>query len=761
MLGLMRALLKSPLVLGLAAALACVVSGDVRTVEHVYWNFWYKFLSVPAPQSAVVVALDDGTAADVSSAATSTAKQAVLVRKLTELNAGKIYLDYPAAAGPDPTGDAALRSAIAEAGERIVMVNRARLPRMPGIGKLAPPKFVAPPSTVTAVSTWEVNLPGYALRAPPAVEVGGRWLPSVAVLASGRGADHWLYPDFRIDPDAVPVLAAKAILTGKSDANEIADRQVYVSSTSPGLETNAGYFGHGRVASALIDISTANRLAQGPITDIPGQPLIIFVLGLILLRQILGSGRSRLATYSTLVAGLLVLPVALLELRLTTGVGGALILVGIYAPLRLWQKWRHRLENTSSASGLPNLDALASIGIPQGCDVVAVSVSHYEHMLSSLPSELHGECARQIARRLSIAAGGAEIYDSGNGHFLWLARPYSIDELVAQLEGLKALFSAPLSIDGNVLDTNVHFGLDRNGESKPINRIKSAIFSSSEAQSKGKLYEEFGRQRLAETPWELSLHARIDEALSNGDIWLAYQAQFDLTANQVNGAETLIRWNDPNRGVIPPDSFILQAERAGRIDSITYWVLEHAISASNILYDTVGRLQLSVNLSAWMVDQPGLLPGVSEISRRHGLDCSRITFEVTETFSLTNRDLAKQNLAGLRAMGFKLSIDDFGTGQAGLAYLSEIPSDEIKLDRRFIQNIVSSDRDRAIVSNTVLLAHALNQQIVAEGVEDRETLELLRRLGCDVAQGYYIGRPISFQQFQASLIPNAKVANFS
>jgi diguanylate cyclase len=404
------------------------------------------------------------------------------------------------------------------------------------------------------------------------------------------------------------------------------------------------------------------------------------------------------------------------------------------------------VQLTSAASGLPNIGALAAHGIARSQDVVAVSVSQYEQMLASLPRELHGECARQIARRLSLGSGDHEIFDNDNGSFVWLENSQPLDGLIEHLEGLKALFSSPLTIHGHVLDTNVHFGLDRNIESNSISRIQSALASASEAQAKGKLYEEFGQQRLAQSPWELSLHARIDEGLRNGDIWLALQPQYDFRTCRISGAEALIRWNDPERGAIPPDAFILQAERAGRIEKITYWVLEKSIIMSRELNRAVSPFQISVNLSAQLVDHPMLVRRVADIVRETGADCSLITFEVTETFNMANREEAKRNLSALRAMGFRLSIDDFGTGQASLAYLAEIPSDEIKLDRRFVQAITSDARERTIVDSVIKLAHSLGQEVVAEGIEDVATLEALRHLGCDLAQGYYVGRPMPFSQ---------------
>lgn len=558
-------------------------------------------------------------------------------------------------------------------------------------------------------------------------------------------------PYYRLDPDTVAVINADDILSGAAPLASVANRDLFVTRTHTKIDSAVGYFGHGLVPGAIADISSATGLSKFPTVEVGGEPfLMVFVAMVLFYRKLRNKWACIVATvtfFLTLVFG----PGLLMDLGYATGVGTVIVASAIFVPMQLWTSWRLDVQLTSASSGLPNIEALAAAGIPVGIDVVALRVSQFEQMLASLPRELHGDCARQIARRIAVTANDSIIYDNANGHFVWLVQPFTTEALVAQLEGLRALFSAPLMIAGHILDTNVHFGLDRNGGSKPLSRIKSAIVCASEAEARLKLYEEFGSQRLAETTWELSLHARIDNALHNGDIWLAFQPQYDLRTGSINSAETLIRWTDPERGAIPPDSFILQAERAGRIDAITYWVLEQAIIAHDALESRFRSVQLSVNLSAWMVDQPSLIADIAAIVRRHQFNCSRLTFEVTETFSMTNRAMAKENLASLRAMGFSLSIDDFGTGQASLSYLSEIPSDEIKLDRRFIMNLTTDQRDRAIVSSVIQLGHALGQSVVAEGVEDGATLEVLRQLDCDIAQGYFIGRPVRFEEFSKML----------
>ncbi|RQW45513.1 EAL domain-containing protein [Novosphingobium sp. LASN5T] len=420
--------------------------------------------------------------------------------------------------------------------------------------------------------------------------------------------------------------------------------------------------------------------------------------------------------------------------------------MAIYGSIRLWQKWRRRVQHTS-ASGLPNLLSLTSKQIEVGRDVVVAVIARYEEILATLPKELHGECARQIARRLSVGSGRSEIYNGDGGHFAWTEEARPLEMQLNHLEGLRALFSAPLQIGEHTFDTNIHFGLDRNEGVDALARVNSALASANEALTSGRSIELFEAARLAEAPWELSLHARIDEGLRNGDIWLAFQPQWDFAEKRFCGAEALIRWNHPTRGPIAPDAFILQAERAGRIDALTFWVLEEAITAALEINALGPRFQMSINLSAQMVDKPNLVSNIAEVVQRRGIDPSLLTIEVTETSSVHNRPAARHNLSQLRALGFRLSIDDFGTGEASLSHLAELPSDELKIDRRFVSRITTAERERAIVAYTIALAHDLHQEVVAEGIEDEATLQLLMELGCDYAQGYYLGKPQSFADF--------------
>jgi len=202
---------------------------------------------------------------------------------------------------------------------------------------------------------------------------------------------------------------------------------------------------------------------------------------------------------------------------------------------------------------------------------------------------------------------------------------------------------------------------------------------------------------------------------------------------------------------VAPAEFIPFAEQTGFIRTLTMWVFEEAARHWQTLNDDGIELQLSVNLSTRDLMDPELPQKFDTLLSRHGVRAKAFCLEITESAIMDDPQRALVTLDRLSAMGFKLSIDDFGTGWASLSYLSEIQSDEIKIDKRFIQAICHNPRDRAIVASTIQLARSLGQNVVAEGVEDLPTMRMLQELECDIAQGYLIGRPVRFDEFVRSI----------
>ena len=733
----MRDFLKKPLVIATLLACLCGVLTLTLPLDHMYWNVRFRFGQREAPQSVVLIQ-------ETATIRSSDADTIKLLRKLGEQLPEHIYFDRKVtAASPE------LLRELNKLGDRLSVVVRYSAPDTLSDHDIEVPPAVDIPSRRVVVSGWFTNFWGYAVETFYSVRVNGTTYPSLsATMASQtREPGEWFAPDFTVDPRSVRTFKLSDILDGSIAPGTLTGRTVIITEPRFGPGAKIGYFGHDRIDPVYLDIAGTAGLKLPWSVNIGYWPfLILFVLGAFLIEKI-RHRLIRIMAYAGLASAIVAGPIGLSAIGIFSNCSVAIVAIVFYAGFTLWSKWRTQVLETSR-SGLPNFVALTAHNLPPQHDVVVAVISRYEEFLATLPARLHGECARQIARRFIVGSGVSEIYHGEGGHFAWLAPTCPIEHRVEHLEGLRALFSAPLLVGEHIFDTNVHFGLERNFEFDGLTRVNTALASASEALKHGRTVELFEAKRLANAAWELSLLARIDEGMKNGDIWLAYQPQWDYHEHRMSGAEALIRWNDPVRGPIRPDEFILQAEQAGRIDALTYWVLEQAITAAQN-FNTLGpAFQVSINLSAQLVDKPSLISSVSEIVRRRGIDCRLLTVEVTETAGVCNRPAAIRNLSQLRAMGFRLSIDDFGTGEASLSYLAELPSDELKIDRRFVSQIVHQERERHIVASTINLAHALGQTVVAEGIEDLSTFELLRQLGCDCGQGYYIGKPETFEQLQ-------------
>jgi diguanylate cyclase len=242
----------------------------------------------------------------------------------------------------------------------------------------------------------------------------------------------------------------------------------------------------------------------------------------------------------------------------------------------------------------------------------------------------------------------------------------------------------------------------------------------------------------------LRLAEELRHAVSEGGLALHYQPQLNLRSGEILAVEALLRWEHPRLGLVPPLKFLPLAEQAGLMRTLTRWVLDRALAQCAHWRGAGQAITVSVNISATNLIDAGFAGTVREALDRHGLPAQALVLEITETSIIAELDRATCVVDELSDFGVVVSIDDFGTGFTSLAYLSALTVGELKLDRTFITRLANhtSTRDLQLVRSTIDLGHALGMRVVAEGIEDGATLELLRTLGCDLAQGYFIGRPL-------------------
>ncbi len=249
----------------------------------------------------------------------------------------------------------------------------------------------------------------------------------------------------------------------------------------------------------------------------------------------------------------------------------------------------------------------------------------------------------------------------------------------------------------------------------------------------------------AQSLGRLQLEADLRSAIEDNQLVLHYQPKVDVMTGKIKGVEALVRWQLPDGSLRFPDQFIPLAEDTDLILPLGEWVLQEAC-AQMARWKTQGlELQVAVNLSFKQFRANNLVPFVSQVLLDHDLDEQYLTLELTESLVMDNPEQAVKTLNQLIALGVKLSIDDFGTGYSSLSYLKRFPLHELKIDRSFLKDMTTDPEDRALVSAMIYLAHEFNLNVIAEGVENQEQLDMLVSLNCDQYQGYYFSRPVCEQ----------------
>jgi diguanylate cyclase (GGDEF)-like protein len=266
------------------------------------------------------------------------------------------------------------------------------------------------------------------------------------------------------------------------------------------------------------------------------------------------------------------------------------------------------------------------------------------------------------------------------------------------------------------------------------------------AKAGGTGRELYTADRDENSPGRLALMGELSHAIDAGELVLHYQPKVHLRTGEVKGVEALVRWNHPMRGLLPSGEFVPIAENTGLIEPLTMDTLRMAIKQARGWLDEGRELTVSVNLSVRSLLHTNLAREVEFLLTRFKVPPHNLELEITESSIMADPTRARATLVQLASMGVRLSIDDFGTGHSSLAYLKRLPVHALKIDKSFVINMASDDNDLVIVQSTIDLAHNLGLEVVAEGVESEEVWNRLRSLGCDMAQGFWRGRPVKAEE---------------
>jgi diguanylate cyclase (GGDEF)-like protein len=418
------------------------------------------------------------------------------------------------------------------------------------------------------------------------------------------------------------------------------------------------------------------------------------------------------------------------------------------------QRQIRRLAYWDSLTGLPNrvqfrqaVAAAVQRGLPHA--VLMLDLDRFKHVNDVLGYAFGDLLLQGVAQRLRAEVRPDDLLGrlAGDEFALLL---HGADEALALAvaERVTQALHTPLQLDDQCVDLSAGIGVacfpvHARETDDLISCAERAMYAAKHSRASALMYDQGLDNSSAQT---LSLLSELRRAVEHDELRLFLQPKLALADGRVCGAEALVRWQHPQRGLVPPMQFIPFAEQTGFIRQLTLWVVQ-ATAAQWETLAALGLQRVSLNLSTRDLMDGELPEKLDQILERHGMGPRSLCLEITESAIMDDPQRAEATLNRLAERGYKLSIDDFGTGYSSLAYLKRLPVEELKIDKSFVMGLERDAGDAKIVRSTIDLAHNLGLSVVAEGVENAQILQRLAELGCDEAQGYHLSRPVSVADF--------------
>ena len=702
----------------------------------------------------VIVGIDDKSLREIGRWPWSRSQHAFLTDALTEAGAKRIFFDIVLDGPTNDRDDQALEVAIEKSGRVYLPVrHRSGIKQGSELDSKPMPQF-ARHAQLGSISVY-YNYQNAVWRLPFASKDSSGLLPSFAAQLADvvPQSDQFFIPDYSIDPASVPHISASDVLAHRVPTEALRGKDFVIAATTEAIGDQYFIPGTGKLGGAYVQVIGAETLKRGTpvyLGWVPGLLLGLAAAGLALYCRRNG---LRLAILLAASALLLFGPIPLESRLLFVDVTPGLFAVLVTGSVLFWRRLAVR-GLVNPVSNLPNLNALRAERDSRDQALIAARILNYEGILATLPPDSERQLVEQIVARINVGSAGRKIYQGDGGIFAWFDDPKLA--FGNHLEALSALFRTPARVAGMSLDLAISFGVEVGSGRSSSSRLASALVAADEAAHDGLKWKYYDPESFADASWRLSMLSQLDDAIDQGEVWVAYQPKLDLATRRVIGAEALARWTHPEKGPIAATEFVAAAEQSNRIAKLTDFVLARAVAAAAELNRRGPEFDIAVNLSARLLTDKGFTLRLSALLARHGLHARHLTLELTETAALTESGEGIEMLGRLRDLGVRIAIDDYGTGLSTLDYLKRIPANEIKIDQSFVKGIVDNRSDRLMVQSTIGLAHSLGRVVVAEGVEHREILDVLIELRCDIAQGFAVGRPMSLESLTKRLASERK-----
>lgn len=735
--------LLGSVILGIVSGVAGLGTGIERALTDLTW----RLRESPASGELHIVEIDGRSIAAIDHWPWPRSIHARVVDELREAGAASIAFDVDFSSHSTPAEDAALAAAFVRADGKVILPT---FRQHAGGGREGwtdslPIESLREHSIAAAVSILPTD-DGFIRRAPVGMMTGGVPRPSLSAMIAGTdGSVGGDFPiDFAIDPASIPRHSFLDIYRSQFDPAKIAGKHVVIGATAVEMGDRYVVPVRGVLPGVVVQSLAIETLLRGMPREIP------WPLGLLpafLFACVIVRARSR----RHLVVATLAAPVAIFSLAVAGQTFGnwyieiapALIAalsasVAVAAMRLILAARRRRLRD--SETGMLNraafVEALRCVG---RAGVVAARIGQLDKIASGLGPTGTAELILRLRDRIAHLENGATVYRVEDRVLCW--RCDAEGDLDRRLSVLRAAMLRPVEVQGRRVDVTLALGYAAGEAAEPDRLIANAALAAVRAKSAGAVWHMHRVGDEQEVGRELSLLGELDEAIEREQIEVFYQTKLDIASGRIAGVEALVRWHHPTYGFMSPLQFVPLAERNDRIAPLTLHVLNRTVAHQREWRAAGHSVAAAINVSAKLLDSQEFIADLRRLIERSAVEPGSLTFEVTESAAMRDPGAAAAALHSFKELGIAISMDDYGTGQSTLSYLKQLPLDELKIDRSFVQQSHRIHADAVLVRSTVDLAHELGLKVVAEGVEEIECLAYLRSIGCDMAQGYLISRP--------------------
>ncbi len=379
--------------------------------------------------------------------------------------------------------------------------------------------------------------------------------------------------------------------------------------------------------------------------------------------------------------------------------------------------------------------------------MIQVCYLRAEEISDTLGYQVGDEVTTEVANRFINTQLDYECFHLGGEQFVLLTEEQDVEVL---MKSLSNALNIMCTFENISLHIQFAFGVvisSEHNSGDPAELLQKSNVAIQHAIKDKKVYQVYDPAFDQDAVERLFLTNSLKQAIEEDQLTLFYQPKLSLDTMTISHVEALVRWQHPERGLIPPDAFISIAEKTGQMDKLTRWVTNAAMKQYVKWQEKGFDINIAINISAENIMDKSYPDYVIGLKKQHNLCDAAITLEVTEDAVVADPNKATMMLNYLRESGFKLSIDDYGTGYSSLAQLKQLPVQELKIDRSFVQHLTDDESDKIIVKSTIELAHNMKLSVVAEGIEDEAALMWLKSQGCQLAQGFFISRPLPADAF--------------